>query len=139
CLLFRPPSNHIFAASFPIAPPDYRRLACAWLILRSIQRSRMVLRSFQRLPSLNAGISPSVMYRYRVSGEIPRYCEACRTFITSRDSFTRNATPALELGLTPEFPTTWCTPLPPHGGAPRVKVMASASSGGQRDSLGLLP
>src|SRR5580658_9032942 len=52
----------------------------------------MVFRSFQRLPNLNAGISPSVMYRYSVSGEIPRYCDACRTFITSRDSFTRNAT-----------------------------------------------
>ena len=31
------------------------------------------------------------MYRYNVSGLIPRYCDACRTFITSRDSLTRNA------------------------------------------------
>jgi hypothetical protein len=32
------------------------------------------------------------MYRYSVSGLMPRYCEACRTFITSRDSLKRNAT-----------------------------------------------
>jgi|SRR5690349_3750806 len=33
---------------------------------------------------------------------MPRYCDACRTFITSRDSLTWNATPAPE--LTPNFP-----------------------------------
>ena len=63
CLPFRPPIANIFAASFPVPYliPNYRRLACAWLIFRSIQRSKIVLRSFHRLPSLNAGISPSVM------------------------------------------------------------------------------
>jgi hypothetical protein len=42
------------------------------------------------------------MYRYRVSGLIPRYWDACRTFITSRDSLTRNAHPDSD---TPRFQT----------------------------------
>src|SRR5260370_37705236 len=89
CRLFFPIPNISRPLSLLLAP-DYRRLAVAWLIFRSIQRSRTVLRSFQRLPRLNAGISPSVTQRYRVSGEMPRYCDACRTFITSRDSLTRS-------------------------------------------------
>src|SRR5258706_9598912 len=60
CRLFFPIPNISRPLSLTYTP-DYRRLAVAWLILRSIQRSRIVLRSFQRLPSLNAGISPSVM------------------------------------------------------------------------------
>ncbi len=39
------------------------------------------------------------MYRYRVSGLIPKYWEACRTFITSRDSLTRNVHP---VSITPQ-------------------------------------
>src|SRR5580700_407504 len=92
----------------------------------------MVFRSFQRLPSLNAGISPSVMYRYSVSGEIPRYCDACRTFITSRDSFTRNATLASEHAR----PTTTGAPTR-HSGTTRARpvlaFMTSHRCGGQRD------
>src|ERR1039458_2321061 len=40
----------------------------------------------QRFPSLNAGIFCSFTYLYKVSGLTPRYCEAWRMFITSRDS-----------------------------------------------------
>src|SRR5689334_1419728 len=46
----------------------------------------MVFLNFQRFPSLNAGIFSSVTYLYSVSGLTPRYCEACRMFITSRES-----------------------------------------------------
>jgi hypothetical protein len=64
CLLFFPPNSPIAASllrSFLLRPLDYLRLPADWLIFRSIQRSRIVFLSFQRLPSLNAGISPSVM------------------------------------------------------------------------------
>src|SRR5262249_12422768 len=40
----------------------------------------------QRLPSLNAGIFCSPTYLYKVSGLTPRYCDAWRIFITSRES-----------------------------------------------------
>src|SRR6266852_2588781 len=52
----------------------------------SIHWSRMVFLNFQRFPSLKAGIFSSVTYLYSVSGLTPRYCEACRMFITSRES-----------------------------------------------------
>src|SRR5690349_7496132 len=46
----------------------------------------MVFLNFQRLPSLKAGIFSSYTYLYSVSGLTPRYCEAWRMFITSRES-----------------------------------------------------
>src|SRR6516225_6565044 len=52
----------------------------------SIHWSRIVFLNFQRFPSLKAGIFSSVTYLYSVSGLTPRYCEACRIFITSRES-----------------------------------------------------
>ena len=40
----------------------------------------------QRFPSLKAGIFCSPTYLYSVSGLTPRYCDAWRMFITSRES-----------------------------------------------------
>src|SRR5205814_10372522 len=40
----------------------------------------------QRFPSLKAGIFCSPTYLYSVSALTPRYCEAWRIFITSRES-----------------------------------------------------
>src|SRR5258707_5408623 len=55
---------------------------------------------------------------------MPRYCDACRTFITSRDSLTRNTTPGA-LRHTPLNPTTGAPKftLPNLWGTPREKVM----------------
>src|SRR5260370_31339986 len=137
CRLFFPIPNISRPLSLLLAP-DYRRLAVAWLIFRSIQRSRTVLRSFQRLPRLNGGISPSVMQRYRVSGEMPRYCDACRTFITSRDSLTRNATPAS--AHTPEALTVRCTrsALRTLRGCSSWELYDTLALRASRDSMGLL-
>src|SRR5438270_3759267 len=56
------------------------------LLFRSIQESNIVFLNFQRLPSLKAGIRSSYTYLYKVSGLTPRYCEAWRMFMTSRES-----------------------------------------------------
>src|SRR5215475_682723 len=63
---------------------------------------------------------------------MPRYCDACRTFITSRDSLTRNATPAI--GCTPER-NSHC-PHSPHNSvrsrsASRVCVIPFGNDCGQ--------
>src|SRR6202795_62758 len=52
----------------------------------SIHSSSFDFLKRQRLPNLNAGIFCSFTYLYNVSGLTPRYCEAWRIFITSRDS-----------------------------------------------------
>src|ERR1019366_3629546 len=52
----------------------------------SIHSSSFDFLKRQRLPNLNAGICCSFTYLYKVSGLTPRYCEACRMFITSRES-----------------------------------------------------
>src|SRR6476660_5485698 len=68
------------AFGFFLAPLMLMVLFC------SIHWSRMVFLNFQRFPSLKAGIFSSVTYLYSVSGLTPKYCEACRMFITSRES-----------------------------------------------------
>src|ERR1700693_2051945 len=52
----------------------------------SIHSSSFDFLKRQRLPNLNAGIFCSFTYLYSVSGLTPRYCEAWRIFITSRES-----------------------------------------------------
>jgi len=96
-----------------------------WLILRSIQRSRMVFLSFPTIAKFECGnlaLSDVTVTAY--PGRIPRYCDACRTFITSRDSLTRNTTPGA-LRHTPLNPTTGAPQLtlPNLWGTPREKVM----------------
>src|SRR5579871_2742428 len=89
----------VFAPPKPNMCPPYRAPAAAraalgfflprpspTVLLRSIQESRIVFLNFQRFPSLKAGIFSSYTYLYNVSGLTPRYWDACRMFITSRDS-----------------------------------------------------
>jgi hypothetical protein len=75
------------------------------------------------------------MYRYSVSGLIPRYWEACRTFITSRDSLTRNATLSVNAllaerrrTLTPSQNSPQMQPVVPlcHPAHPTVKPFSPA-------------
>src|SRR6267378_5063963 len=56
------------------------------LDLSSIHWSSFDFLKRQRLPSLNAGIRCSPTYLYSVSGLTPRYCDAWRMFMTSRES-----------------------------------------------------
>src|SRR5213078_3134545 len=60
--------------------------ASIWLDFSSIHWSSFDFLKRQRLPSLKAGIFCSLTYLYSVSGLTPRYCEAWRMFITSRES-----------------------------------------------------
>src|SRR4051812_16782015 len=64
------------------------RLGCGSISLdfSSIHWSSFDFLKRQRLPSLNAGIFCSPTYLYKVSGLTPRYCDAWRIFITSRES-----------------------------------------------------
>src|SRR4029077_7037657 len=57
-----------------------------WLDFSSIHWSSFDFLKRQRLPSLKAGIFCSPTYLYSVSGLTPRYCEAWRMFMTSRES-----------------------------------------------------
>jgi len=50
----------------------------------SIHASSSVFLNRHRLPSLNAGTTPSDAYRYNESPLMPRYSDACRISITSR-------------------------------------------------------
>src|SRR5215471_5336045 len=60
--------------------------ASIWLDFSSIHWSSFDFLKRQRFPSLKAGIFCSPTYLYSVSGLTPRYCEAWRMFITSRES-----------------------------------------------------
>src|SRR5215471_2318842 len=60
--------------------------ASIWLDFSSIHWSSFDFLKRQRLPSLKAGIFCSFTYLYSVSGLTPRYCEAWRMFMTSRES-----------------------------------------------------
>src|SRR5271156_5045402 len=57
-----------------------------WLDFSSIHWSSLDFLKRQRLPSLKAGIFCSPTYLYSVSGLTPRYCDAWRMFMTSRES-----------------------------------------------------
>src|SRR5215470_12938758 len=67
----------------------------------------------QRLPSLKAGIFCSPTYLYSVSGLTPRYCEAWRMFITSRESAIFRH---LFHRIRPRLPLVFGKPREPWGG-----------------------
>src|SRR5208283_5596747 len=72
----------------------------------SIQSSIFDFLNRHRLPNLNAGIFCSFTYLYKVSGLTPRYCEAWRMFITSRESAIYLVPPPTKSSLQPRpFPS----------------------------------
>src|ERR1700689_5449813 len=74
------PAAFVAAFGFRFAPNSI------WLDFSSIHWSSFDFLKRQRLPSLKAGIFCSPTYLYNVSGLTPRYCDACRMFITSHES-----------------------------------------------------
>src|SRR5580698_2679791 len=93
CLFF-PPNNAMFAASFPFAsldlPAPYVRLA--HLAFHPAVQDRLAqFPAIAQLECGNLAFGDVTVERIRAD---PRYFDACRTFITSRDLFTRIATPA---------------------------------------------
>src|ERR1700677_2053047 len=78
--------NYCDPAAFPAALTLRFAPNSIWLDFSSIHWSSFDFLNRQRLPSLNAGMLCSPTYLYSVSGLTPRYCDACRMFITSRES-----------------------------------------------------
>src|SRR5205814_9831370 len=73
-------------AAFTAAFGFFLLRASIWFDLSSSHWSSSDFLKRQRLPSLKAGIFCFPTYLYSVSGLTPRYCEAWRMFITSRES-----------------------------------------------------